>query len=162
MKILPVSFSSIQNNQHTLNTNKVNTFIKADSCSFNGGFKSFSHEKEFEKPFEELLTTILNSNKIEKNKHFYAFYEVYKRKGLKGTLLSLWQANPTENIAKTVSKHVQESVVLAKSGNEPVLELFNWGKHGFFNSIFDNKTAPNDVKLLFTKNKSSFEFYLDK
>ena len=165
MKIQSVLFMSESNNHksQSINNSKFVSLVqKPDSYTFTGAFKSFSHENSFEKPFDELLQIIINSNKYTKSEHFNDFLEVYNKKGLYGTLRTLWQATPIEKIAKTVSKHPQETLILAKTNNQSVLEIFNWGKHGFFNSIFETKSAPNDVRLLFSKNKTTLEFSLDK
>ena len=53
------------------------------------------------------------------------------------------------------SKEKNISILEAPNNNE--LYIANLGKHGFWNSVFENESARNDIKLVFTSNIGNFE-----
>ena len=54
-------------------------------------------------------------------------------------------------------KSRDENVPILKCDENNQLYIFNLGKHGFWNSVFENESARNDVKLVFASQYGTFE-----
>ena len=55
-----------------------------------------------------------------------------------------------------------DELPLIKKEGKPALSLFNWGKQGFWNSIFESESAKNDVRIDFFAPDASVNLGLEK
>ncbi|MBR6098364.1 hypothetical protein IKP85_01310 [bacterium] len=112
----------------------------------------FKKESMFEKAFAQMFGKIIESDSIYKSEDFKVLADVYGRKGFWGVMKSLWVPEaPTAEIANILEKSsvTGGSLVLAKQGEKPVLELFNWGRLGWKSLFSEQKDAPRDIRLIF-------------
>ena len=119
---------------------------------------------ELEQSFNTLMKELISDSGIEKNKYFSYFANMFKESGYRGLLENLRMPKSTPEINTLVEKSAQEGLVLAKSGDEPVLTLFNWGKHGFWQS----SDSTRDMRILFSNmekledKQAIIEYTIDK
>ena len=164
MKILPVINSRFNySNNVSKYANKIsyNSANNSDSVSFKSMYsesltalasKNYNNFSEAEMVFGKMLETIMNDLSINKSPFFDNIYSLYKQIGLKdlfNLLTSPRSIKPIESIIKRSEE--LDSVVLAKSSEEPIFQLYNLGRKGFF----QNEKNPRDIRLCFVKEKKS-------
>lgn len=156
--------TNTKQNQYISNNNSKDklTFTGFDSVLKKAVTADYSRESLVYPEFDNIIKSVLENNNIVKEKYFQHLSSLYEKKGLYGVLKSLWETYPTTKIAESVSLLNQENLILAKRYNLPVIEIFKWGKHGFFNSLTNSRTAPNDVRLSFMNQDNLIEYTLNK
>ena len=125
---------------------------------------NFKDDKKVESAFEMIFNELILSNKVFKNEEFEKIYELYNKGGFRGLMHELWTANPKKEIEKILEKAEKNSLTLAEINDKPIFEIINLGRHGFWNTLFNSKTAPRDATLTFLNEDKSLliEFGLDK
>ena len=178
MQIQPVSHSLLVSNlnfnseQKISRTNKFFNQKDTFQPAFKGYYKlfdtfsrvNFISDKKVEDVFGLLFNELVIDSKALKGANFNEIYKIYKTGGFRGLMHELWCANPSKNIEKLIEEAQQSPITLISKDENSLFEIFSMGRHGFFNILFDRKTAPYDTKLtFFNKDKSMLmEFGLDK
>lgn len=180
MNVQPISFinySGIKNRSINNRTKPVNVRQSQDSVSFTAfnydtALKNMTKAKLFrestvESYFKILMNNISEDGRIIQTPMFQALKNIYQKKGLRSMLLELWNPYPSAEINDIVGRFGEDFTMtlgvkrtknvlsifgedVRYSAEEPVIELLNWGKHGFWNNILNRKEAPNDIRLLFS------------
>ena len=150
------------------NINKKDVF----QPSFNGYNKlleavtiiDYKKDKAVGEAFGALFEELIKEPKILQKAGASEIIEMYKKEGFRGLMHELWKAFPDASIEKIIEKSENEPQVLISKEGKPLLEIFNIGRQGFWNSLFNRKSAPRDVRLTFLSQdeKHLFEFSLDK
>lgn len=155
--------TNTKQNQYISNNNSKDklTFTGFDNVLKKAVNTNYEKESLIYPEFEKIIKAVLEDSNIVKEKYFYDLSTLYKEKGLYGVLKSLWEANPQSKIAQSVNLITQGNLILAKRDKLPVVELFKFGKHGFFSSITSPKTASNDVRLSFMNKDDLIEYTLN-
>mgnify|MGYP006916111251 CR=1 FL=1 len=132
---------------------------KFEKISFGGDYADslkffaqtvFKTDREVEDLFIKMLKALIKDTSIAKQKGFEEIVGLYEKSGFRGLLTELWKAYPSKELAQILPKE-QEFLALAGEKETPVLSIFNSGRQGFWNAIFNNKNAPRDMELIFTE-----------
>lgn len=179
MQIQPVSYKEIDSGK-IINTPKISNKpeykIIQNNDVFQPSFKGyermlenvcnmdFKNDRAVEETFAVLFHELIKEPNIAKHESFQTLTNLYKKSGFRGLLQELWRPNPSPEIGLLVTRAEQEEQTLISKNKTTLLEIFSFGKHGFWNSIFNRKNAPRDTRLAFVtpKEDSLFEFGLDK
>ncbi len=137
-------------------------FTGINDIIIKGAATTFNKDSELEKVFIQLMNEIKTDSKIIKFPDFIEIIKIFDQSGFRGVMNELWKANPTTQIMELVNKSEKDRLILATRNNKPIVELYNLGKHGFWNAITDSQEAPRDMRLCFGNNKTYMHFYLDK
>ena len=178
MQIQPVSllnYCPAQYKNNSIKKNNSSTNYQTDSfqsVSFKGFEKTvkeavektFKTDKEVEKLFVRLMDEIISDTGVVKLNGFDEIQKVYKQGGFRGLLHELWSANPNPAIAKLRENAECNIIPLAKKGDNNIFDIFSFGRHGFWNTLFESKNATHDVKLTVRRPHSNelIEFGMDK
>ena len=135
-----------------------NTFVK-DAAS-----RTFKTDKEVEEVFINIMNSVIKDKDIIKKAGFEQIQKIYQKSGFRGLLHELWIPNPNAEIKNLREQASERLITLASKKEKPVFKLFNMGKHGFWNLLFNNPNATYNTKLIFNIPKSSdyLEFGLSK
>ena len=169
MKVNAISFSAINNISETKNNKRISTISK-DKIQFTGfektisdaSRKTFKNDSEVEETFKQIFNAILKDSNIIKEASFNIIIDTYKQEGFRGLMNELWKAYTSDNFIPLINSSEGHILNLAQKDDKPVVELINYGRHGFWNAINDTEYATRDVRLSFSYGKNSIEFYLDK
>lgn len=179
MLIQPVSLATV-NSGKGINTPKYTNMpeykIVQNNDVFQPSFKSYNNlletlsrinyrkDRAVDEAFVILFHELLTEPKIVQKAEVSGIINIYKNMGFRGLMHELWKAVPDESIVKIIEKLENESQVLISKDNIPLLEIINMGRHGFWNTLFNRKSAPRDTRLTFLSNDDRylFEFGLDK
>ena len=164
-KVQPYVFNRIANN-NTPKSNNDKIEPQYDSFSFTGlehyekalvgAIRSdFKNENSVTYTFTNLFKEIINTHFITKSKEFEELSGMFEKMGLRSVLNSLWSAYPPQNVLNIINKAENGNIVLASHKDKPILELYNLGRHGFFNALADSKDATREVGLRFSNPKQS-------
>ena len=122
----------------------------------NGSYKTERQVGEaFDKIYKALKKegrfSIMPGTGVDFSREFSYIDEIYNKSGYRGVRRELWKAFPDYKISNLMRKANDDPVTLAKrkSDGKPLITLINYGKHGFWNSIFNNKSATNNYELHF-------------
>lgn len=180
MFVQPISLSTSYFGMNTKNHIKVSNRPEFTNIhkkdSFNPSFEGFNtlmetfssinytKDNKLEDTFSILFNELLLSGDVLKKAGFSEIENIYRKSGFRGLLHELWKATPQPNLEKLIEKADGESVVLASKDDKPVFEIFSMGRHGFWNTVFNKKSAPRDTKLIFITpdEKYLMEFGLDE
>lgn len=175
MKIQPVSFNTQVYSCHAHSKTCQNQQSKHDSVSFTcysnaitqGVHKVFKHESEAEKCFNMLIEKLLEDPKVYASQELSEIVKLYKSRGMVGVLTELWRpVSHNDTLRKLIDKAEtnEKNITLAYTDNGAVLELANWGRNGFWNSLTDNKNATRDIRIVFNypNSPASMEYGFDK
>ena len=122
---------------------------------------TLKNDTQAEKFFNELFGSLKKDKNIVLTKEFKIIEKVYKKSGFRGLMNDLWKAYPSEELEKLLCLAEDNGgVVLAKKGQQTVMELNNLGRFGFWGS----SSNPREVKISFsTKNGNYYmDFGLEK
>lgn len=171
MYVQPVSLlNKTPNYSYSLSSKKsVLPSQKPDTVSFTSYEKALKNmvvsplnrESKVENYFKILMSTILDDSSIEKMPMFSTIHSVYREKGLRGMLMEFWKAYPEKQFEHVVEDcEMGTAIILASKKitddiQEPVIKLVNWGRHGFWNNVFNRKNAPHDIRLIFSNKETS-------
>lgn len=176
MNVQPVSMiKSLNYSSKLQNNHKADLAQKPDCVTFTsytgileGMTKAtFDRESHVEKWFGNLMNALWTDNRMVTNETFSNITDIYIKKGLRGMLMEFWKANPSKEVKNITDQFGAKTTLTLgtlKANNSinvlgtnvdfsqkiPVIKLGNLGKHGFFNSLFEKETAPNDIRLLFS------------
>lgn len=175
MQVQKISGISPNNRIYNIRKNNIKTNINhMDSFqpSFSGFNKileivskmEYKNDKSVEEAFDVLLKEVFTTPKYTRTKEFIEIFEKYKSLHFRGLMHELWSANPDKNIQKIIDKAEKIPVILATDNNEPIMEIISFGRHGFWNNIFNKSTATHDVKIAFLNRKKGLlmEFGLSR
>lgn len=162
MYIYPISqFSQVYSNRisnSVNNSQKQNTHFASDSFNKSLAFgnfpaivtsianKRFRNLNQLEHSFNNLMSDILLDTNIEKSPYFSYFAAGFKESGFSGLLGNLRMPKSTPKINALVEKSAEKELILAKLDGEPVLTLYNWGRHGFWQT----DSSTRDMRILFS------------
>lgn len=164
MYIVPVSLSSsfnrvVLNKDSRFNVQYDNKTLKYDSfhkSSVSFGAlqttvtelvkKRYNNLDEIEEVFNTLIKELIKDKTIKRNTNLAYLIRSYKKSGFRGLLENLRMPNSTSDINALVDKSADNGLELAKFGEEPLLMLLNFGRHG----LFDGPTSTRDMRLLFS------------
>ena len=149
-----------------------NVYPKICSANFYGYKESmhsavrekFNNSSEVNNTVKTLYNELINSDGINKNPIFSFFDEWIKTKGpielLKELCKPPKKMNPTFRDIILGVNGESIFVLTDKTWNNFIIN--NFGKRGFFNSLFNNKSARDDIRLFFTSGDESLELRLKK
>ena len=85
---------------------------------------------------------------------------------LKGTYLIEELCKPIAKVRSDmrdiIFKSYDENLAVLEKGDDKLIYIMNLGKHGFWNSVFENESAPNDIKVVFMADNGCFEVGTNK
>ena len=173
MNISPISVNLGLHYKNRIQNNNLKSvhLQKPDSLSFTGYASSLeamakaklNRESHVENYFSKIADAIWADKSIAKSPILFEMHDMYKKRGLRGILLEFWKAYPSKEFKDIVAKSEENQVLkLAVKDNESIVKLVNWGRHGFWNGIFNNQEAPRDIRVVFANKKNSVELYVDK
>ena len=116
---------------------------------------NFKTEEGVNNAFSNLFKEIADTHFIYKSSEFEELKGMFQNSGFRSILNSLWSAYPPQKLLKMIQKAENGNLILASHKDKPILELYNLGRHGFFNALTDSKNAPREVGLRFSNPKQS-------
>lgn len=123
--------------------------------------KEFTTKTEVADVFTSLITDIAKTPEMAKTYSFDHIQTLLSQKGFMGLLEELRNPKAGEKVQKMMQKAKDDDTLLASfAGNH--LQLFNLGKHGFWNRLFNKKNAPQNFVLDFNHGLDSIAIWLDK
>ncbi len=111
--------------------------------------KNLRKESEVGNCFKKLITSIQNDETITKSEDFLTLHNLYEKKGFYALLGDLRNPKPSQDARKLIEKANLHSLVLAKKGDTPVMEISSMGRQGLINKLTNSKKAPNDIEIKF-------------
>ena len=171
MRIHAISPFDVYSSKTNYNKKKNSSSI-GDSVSFSGfntiikdaASHTFKTDKEVEEVFINIMDSIIKDKDIIKKAGFEQIQKIYQKSGFRGLLHELWIPNPNVEIKNLREQASDKLVTLALKDDRPVVKLFNMGKQGFWNLLFNRQNATYDSKLIFNIPQASsyLEFGLNK
>ena len=164
MYIQPVSINNYYNNNF-IRSNK--TISVKNSVTFCGNYSQVMDDvlcrdlicrADVEKAMSNLYKALLKEDGITKGEIQPILSEWLE---LKGTHLVEELCKPIakvqSNLRDIIFKSEDENLYILNKGEDYLLYIMNLGKHGFWNSIFENQSATNNMKVVFMSKTGSFE-----
>ena len=71
-------------------------------------------------------------------------------------------AKVSSELRDIVFKTQEQYVTVLEKGEDSSLYIMNFGKHGFWNTIFERESARNDIKIVFASKDGTFEVGTNK
>ena len=149
-----------------------NVYPKICSANFYGYKESmhsavkekFNNCNEIDNTMKKLYNELAISEGINKTPMFSVFDEWIKTKGPIALLKEL--CKPPQKMDSTFRDIILgvngESIFVLTDKTWNNFIINNFGKRGFFNSLFNNKSARDDIRLFFTSGDESLELKLKR
>ena len=124
--------------------------------------KDLRHSAYVEQAISDLYKSLIKENNIIKTAEEKLLSKWFMYKGthlIKELCKPI--ADVTPELRDIVFKSKKEGLALIKQNNDDKLCINHLGKHGFWNSIFENESAPNDIRINFFGKDGYFEISTD-
>lgn len=171
MKIQPISQNNYYNRINIAKPQQRNDY-STDSLSFKGNF-----EQVMDNVIRKDLLTRGDVESAMSKLYFAAIEEpgIIRREyqplltdwlAVKGTYLIEELCKPIAKVRSDfrdiIFKSQGENIPILSKGDDDLIYIMNLGKHGFWNTIFENESATNDMKIVFMSKTGCFEVGTNK
>lgn len=129
----------------------------------NAARKAFVKQSEVADVFNTLMTDIARNPEISKTGEFQHLQGIYASNGFRGLLEELRSPKSsvvTQNIIEEAQNNVPKTLATNNTGDDFL--LFNLGRQGFWNELFQRKSAPRNFILNFNHALDGIYIWLDK
>ncbi len=151
-------------------TKKTEAYVNQQSFGSNFGMimervlcRDLRCRADVERSISDLYYSVVNEKGITKTPEQPILSEWL---GIKGTSLIEELCKPIAKVRSEfrdiIFKSQEELVPIIKKGNDNLLYISNFGKHGFWNTVFERESATNDMRIVFLSRNGSFEIGVNK
>ena len=170
MRIQPISIKMNSNRYNSVNHKQSN--IQTSPVSFKGNFeqimrnvlsRDITSRAEVEHAMSELYFASVGENGISKTS-IYPLLSGWL--AVKGTFLIEELCKPIAKVRSEFRDIIFDSqekcLPIVQKEDKDLIYIANFGKQGFWNNMFENESAPNDVRVIFASNEGTFEVGTNK
>ena len=170
MRIQAITEQGYYLRNKSINRKKSN--LKTDLTSFKGNYeqtmrnvlsRDLMSRADVEKAMSDLYFAVADERGITKTP---LYYDLSEWLALKGTYLIEELCKPIAKVRSDfrdiIFKSQDENLPIIKQGDDKLLYIINFGKHGFWNSVFEKESATNDMRVVFSSEGGTFEVGTNK
>ena len=170
MRIQPITEHGYYNRTKSVSCQKTN--LKTNSTAFKGHYedvmwdvlkRDLTSRVDVEKAMSELFFAITKENGYTKAPLYDSLWDWV---AVKGTYLVEELCKPIAKVRSDfrdiIFQTQDNNLSIVEKDEDSLIYIINFGKHGFWNSVFDNEAATNDMRVVFTSKDGTFEVGTDK
>ena len=140
------------------------TFKSYESLLHNIATKKLENSIKVSRAFQKLYASLEKEGKVVDSTAKRVLYDFNAYTDTQGFLCKIGKPirEMESRLRDLCIKADNGEVVILNKGADNELALRNYGKHGFFNTIFGIESAKQDVRLVFSSGNSCIEFGVKK